>query len=141
MSLSSVLQQSLRGNSTMHRALGSIGAASSLLLPKCPLCWMALGLPFAGAGRTQWAFEISGLVLFLLAFWHLLRKSAMPSFTSVVYLIVAATVAAGGAWLMLRWELRLALWILLIVVMPGNLHLFRRSQPSNCACDRNLSDS
>jgi uncharacterized membrane protein len=98
---------------------------------------MAFGGSFVGASHTQWIFEIAGLALFLLAFWQLLRQSAMPSFKSVAYLIVTATVAAGGAWLMLRWELRLTLWILLIAVMPGNLRLFRRSHPSNCACIEN----
>jgi hypothetical protein len=94
---------------------GNIGSAAGLLLPKCPLCWMAISGSFATAGYAKWGVEIAGIALFLFALWRLLRQSLRRASITLLYLAGAAVILSTGAWISLRWEFRLALWTAVLV--------------------------
>jgi hypothetical protein len=108
--------------------LGSVGAAAGLLLPKCPLCWMALAGSFAGASRMQGSVEIVGVVLFVLAVGLLLRKR-LPLRYLLPVLSIAGVVMALSTRLVLAWELRLAAWALFACAIVA-LNLFRTTLPA-----------
>lgn len=92
-------------------ALGGVGAALGLLLPKCPLCWMALAGSFAGAARMQWGVEAAGTLLFALAVVMLLRRRMRVGWL-VMVLAGSAMLFAAGTRLMVGWQARLGLWLL-----------------------------
>lgn len=95
--------------------MGGFGAVAGLLLPKCPLCWMALTGSFVGASRMKWGFEAGGIAMFVFALWRLLRARRASHAGMFVTLTVAAAVLACGAWAVSSLAIRLTLWFMVLV--------------------------
>ena len=115
--------------------LRDIGAAAGLLLPKCPLCWMAITGSVVTGTATKLSVEILSLLLFAAGSWNLLRLR-LQSATSASFIACGATIAVGTvAWLVHDWKLRLLVWMSIIAATTlisrrSSVHEFCHSQES-----------
>jgi len=119
------------------RLPGSIGAAAGLLLPKCPLCWIAISGSFAVAGYMRWTIEIAGVALFLIMLGRMLRHRSRSFARSLLSLAAVGSLLACGAWLTLQWPTRLAICLIVLCI---SFAITRDSTRHKCACAQ-LSES
>jgi hypothetical protein len=60
-----------------YRCVGSAGATLGLLLPKHPLCWMALTGSLTTGSVIMKGAEVVGVAFFRFAFWKMTRGCGM----------------------------------------------------------------
>ena len=89
------------------------GAASGLLAPKCPLCWIALfGAGVSGA-RTQWLVELCSIAVYSVSVWFVLRLGRRIA-VALAGTSAGAGVLAVGMWAVNSREMRMLVFLLLI---------------------------
>jgi hypothetical protein len=92
-----------------------------LLLPKCPLCWIAIaGLGIEGSS-TKFGVETIGIAAFSMGVWKLLQLRRMPALSTLLITMLMAALLAAGAWMVPSLAARLFLWGVLlagIVLIP-----------------------
>lgn len=102
-----------RFGSACHATCGAT-AAITLLLPKCPLCWMAFSSSLIAGQSGNWVVVLSSISLFAYASSKVCGSFHFPESGFSLISLAGAIVLLLGFLCIGDWKMRLLLWIAVV---------------------------